>query len=1062
MADSLVVANAIELLGGGVMSAIPQCAGATFRLAPGWDLGTEQPIQDIVSSLVLDGERPFGRRSGNRTITLPIVIQVPGQPYSYAARTLLAAAREVLMQTIDAQQFTLTWTRDGGVPIVFDCFRALPSVIQYELVNDRALVSLIQIQLTALPYGRSDVQNVIPVAAPVPGTPAPPPVPVVLDSFTAIQGAQWQPSSQGVVGAQTAFWNPASYPANQSDGNNVQMVYNGTLPGPVSIVGLTALSHWFGLGSSYYWNLEYKGRTKVYFSYTLIDVNGQTLTFWTTKKVPSSQDPNNPAWAFISAAIPQGSLIFDYFHVVSYQIVCTNRTTCLRWVCAYLDTVTAQPPSVQALPASNRGMLYTLYNVIGTSHAPVSMQFQQNAAPGTPVTETVSGSYTVPGGTVSLKVEAWGGGGPGASESATGLGGGGGGGEYAQEPSIPVLVGQVIPYAVGIAGAAGAAPSNGQATTFGAATGVQVVANGGGAAAYNSATGGLGGTGSVNSIKFPGGAGRNAAGTVGGGGGSSAGSTAAGVTPTGTGAQVFTSSTTWTCPAGVTQVLVTMLGAGGGGAGASSAYYGAGAGGGGEYASQLLTVVPGRVYTVTVGSAGAGGAAGNNGNGGSAGGLSSFAGTGITTITAHGGGGGGVNSYNYGGQPGVGGAGGSGSGASTHYTGGAGAQGYPYGGGGGSSAGQAANGNTGSGYGSGATAPTGGGPGGSGQTGNGAGSAPGSGYGGGGGGSYNQNYAGGNGYQGVVTLSYPGGGLPTAAGATAPAGGGNGGAGGGSSNTAGSAGSAPGGGGGGADSAGSAVAGGAGGAGQLKITPFASPAFKTLVVHRPGPEAPSMLVPYVGVGNGTGTPNGATEYSVPSLVAGVNAVFGGTYSILLANYTWNNVSASRTITVTVKQYEYSGGPAYSYPVSVTLVPNAVPGTGQLVTVGNLTLPGKDIAPDNQGGYFTVTVTDTNTSDRFLDILFIDVTGQTVVISEPTTGYVNYYIDEPDSDRDLGRVLGSQYGRPDAISVTDAVIAWSGGPITVEPGNNLLLVYCLEGAPSLSVSYFPRWFLDRLV
>jgi len=130
VANSLVVANTIELLGaeGGVASAIPACAGAIFLLADDgtYDLGSHQPTADYVASLILDGERPFGRRSSNRTITLPVKIVSPNGDLK-----LLAAAREVLEQAVDQDTFTITWTRDPGsgtrMPLVLDCFRAQPS-----------------------------------------------------------------------------------------------------------------------------------------------------------------------------------------------------------------------------------------------------------------------------------------------------------------------------------------------------------------------------------------------------------------------------------------------------------------------------------------------------------------------------------------------------------------------------------------------------------------------------------------------------------------------------------------------------------------------------------------------------------------------------------------------------------------------------------------------------------------------------------------------------------------------------------------------------------------------
>jgi hypothetical protein len=72
-------------------------------------------------------------------------------------------------------------------------------------------------------------------------------------------------------------------------------------------------------------------------------------------------------------------------------------------------------------------------------------------------------------------------------------------------------------------------------------------------------------------------------------------------------ADVFASSGNWTCPAGVTKVLVSVVGGGGGGRGGTFNVLGV-TGGYGGYGSGVLTVTPGTVYTVTVGSGGTGGA----------------------------------------------------------------------------------------------------------------------------------------------------------------------------------------------------------------------------------------------------------------------------------------------------------------------------------------------------------------------------------------------------------------------------------------------------------------------
>lgn len=98
-------------------------------------------------------------------------------------------------------------------------------------------------------------------------------------------------------------------------------------------------------------------------------------------------------------------------------------------------------------------------------------------------------------------------------------------------------------------------------------------------------------------------------------------------------AQTITASTAgtyyWLCPNGVTSVNIKCYGAGGGGGRAAANNTACGGGGGGAYASSTLTVTPGTIYTIVVGSGGAGS------NPASAGGDTYF--SSITTVMAKGG-----------------------------------------------------------------------------------------------------------------------------------------------------------------------------------------------------------------------------------------------------------------------------------------------------------------------------------------------------------------------------------------------------------------------------------------
>lgn len=111
------------------------------------------------------------------------------------------------------------------------------------------------------------------------------------------------------------------------------------------------------------------------------------------------------------------------------------------------------------------------------------------------------------------------------------------------------------------------------------------------------------------------------------------------------GSRVFTSSGSWTCPENVTTVYLSGCGGGGGGGGgggapdANTKTSSSGGGGGAGIATikQTVTVVPGNVYTITIGSGGSGGnggASAGNGSYGTGGGSTSFG----SLLTLNGGG----------------------------------------------------------------------------------------------------------------------------------------------------------------------------------------------------------------------------------------------------------------------------------------------------------------------------------------------------------------------------------------------------------------------------------------
>jgi hypothetical protein len=126
-------------------------------------------------------------------------------------------------------------------------------------------------------------------------------------------------------------------------------------------------------------------------------------------------------------------------------------------------------------------------------------------------TFTISGTYTVPAGVYSLKVECWGAGGGGGRSTNNGEAkGGGGGGAYAAVHEVAVTPGQVIDFIVGVGGTGAdgtQAQKDGGDTWF--LSTATVLAKGGKGVLTNERLGGLGGAAAqcVGDITYSGGKG---------------------------------------------------------------------------------------------------------------------------------------------------------------------------------------------------------------------------------------------------------------------------------------------------------------------------------------------------------------------------------------------------------------------------------------------------------------------------------------------------------------------------------------------------------------------------
>jgi len=513
--DSLVLAGQFELLAGGVVSDHPACPGAVFRLgraggALDYDLGMPQPVQDLVASLALDGERPKGRRASNRTMVVPVVIQVPITGDQVADRSLLAAAREALWQAIDGDRWELTWARGGGLPVVFDCFRAGATTYEYSLLRDKSLISTMDITFQALPYGRSTDLETIAFAAPSAQWQQPAD-PVTIDNFATVSSqndpGQWSQSTQAAAGAFSAHW---------SRRWRDRPHYTHVLATPVQIGTRPKVSFWVGLGTSAdQFHVWHGGRVTC--DIQLTDSSGTTVQMAATVKCACSGLPNQPFWTRVSAAMPL-TTDFDVTAVASYSIKAWNTTDSgdgSRVLQAefYLAGLEASSTAVGSPQA--RGAAYLLRGVVGTARAPLSLQLQPAPATVQQVFQRDNpgaGTWPVPAGVTTIKGETWASGSGGGGGDGGSLGGGGGpGGEYSCEPAMPVSPGSNVLTNVGAPGNGGAVHSAGHAGAVSSITtpaGMTVQSNpgpGGLVGGSHSSVGAAGGTGSHATVHFDGG-----------------------------------------------------------------------------------------------------------------------------------------------------------------------------------------------------------------------------------------------------------------------------------------------------------------------------------------------------------------------------------------------------------------------------------------------------------------------------------------------------------------------------------------------------------------------------
>lgn len=122
---------------------------APYCLGFGYDFGDGRPDTNTLESLLLDGDRVLGDRTGNREFTIPVHVKVPEGP---TARTALSIAVTALLAVVDKPLYLLTWTPDGGLPIEWECYRGQADV-GWSQLDEGELVQTVTLTFPAAPFG---------------------------------------------------------------------------------------------------------------------------------------------------------------------------------------------------------------------------------------------------------------------------------------------------------------------------------------------------------------------------------------------------------------------------------------------------------------------------------------------------------------------------------------------------------------------------------------------------------------------------------------------------------------------------------------------------------------------------------------------------------------------------------------------------------------------------------------------------------------------------------------------------------------------------------------------
>lgn len=207
------------------------------------------------------------------------------------------------------------------------------------------------------------------------------------------------------------------------------------------------------------------------------------------------------------------------------------------------------------------------------------------------------------------------------------------------------------------------------------------------------------------------------------------------------------------------------------------------------------------------------------------------------------------------------------------------------------------------------------------------------------------------------------------------------------------------------------------------------------LVHKAPASSTGLAPSLIGITSNAGT-------------ADAPALFNGTYRVIMAN--GGSTITAGTLTVTQK---IGATTVATATVSVAQVTGATKwGDG-----GDLTLPLVDVPGDASGDVnYSFSYTQTAT-----DLILADTSGFLCWVPTLSSAVKYVWVDAATAAGAGGVFGGNSDDRTDATSLLGQTQVQTSGTPSLDPGDNYLLLFCLDGAPSdVTVSYYDRYLGER--